>query len=70
MYFLLPLAVASCHAACAIGVLSQELFTALGVPVTGPIGMAAALVAVIYGGYLLVTYLTSRNAVAGALKAR
>lgn len=70
VYFLLPLAVASCHAACAIGVLSKELFTALGVPVTGPIGMAAALVAVIYGGYLLVTYLTSRNAVAGALKAR
>lgn len=70
VYFLLPLAVAACHAACAIGVLSEELFTAVGVSVTGPIGMAAAMVTVIYGGYLLITYLTSKSAVAGALKAR
>lgn len=70
VYFLLPLIVAACHATCAIGVLSGELFEAMGVSVAGPIAGSAAMVAVIYGGYLLVTYLTSKGAVTGALKAR
>lgn len=69
VYFLLPLIVAACHATCAIGVISGELFDAMGVSIAGPVGAAAALVAVVYGGYLLVTYLTSKGAVAGALKA-
>lgn len=69
IYFLLPLAIAVCHAACAIGVLSKELFDALGVSVAGPIAMAAAFVAVIYGGYFAVTYLTSKNAVVNAMRA-
>lgn len=70
VYFLLPLAVAICHAACAIGVISKELFNALGTSVLGPISMTAALVAIVYGGYLLVTYLTSRSVVNGSLRAR
>ena len=69
-YFLLPLGVAACHASCAISVLSKELFDALGTSVIGPISMAAVLVAVIYGGYLLVTYLTSRSVVSSSLHAR
>ncbi len=70
VYFLLPLGVALCHASCAISVLSKELFDALGTSVIGPIGMAAALVGIIYGGYFLVTYLTSRSVVNGSLHAR
>ncbi len=70
VYFLLPLGVAACHASCAISVLSKELFDALGTSVIGPISMAAVLVAVIYGGYLLVTYLTSRSVVSSSLHAR
>ncbi|WP_165252901.1 FtsX-like permease family protein [Adlercreutzia sp. ZJ304] len=66
VYFLLPLVVAVCHSACAIGVMSEQLFDALGVSVVEPIAMAAAFVGVIYGGYMLVTYLTSRNVVKGA----
>ncbi|WP_165062896.1 FtsX-like permease family protein [Adlercreutzia sp. ZJ154] len=66
VYFLLPLVVAVCHSACAIGVMSVQLFDALGVSVVEPIAMAAAFVGVIYGGYMLVTYLTSRNVVKGA----
>lgn len=68
VYFLLPLGLALCHTACAVGVLSTKLFAALGVPVTGPIALAAVLVLVVYGGYLLMTYLTSRNAVNAAMR--
>ncbi len=70
VYFLLPLGLALCHVTCAVGVLTDKLFTAMGVPVDGPVALAAALVLVVYGGYLLVTYLTSRSAVNGMLKAR
>ncbi len=69
IYFLLPLGVAACHATCAIVVTSGTLFEALGVSVGGPIAMAAAFVTVIYGGYFAVTYLTSRSAVTGAMRA-
>ncbi|WP_251212882.1 FtsX-like permease family protein [Adlercreutzia murintestinalis] len=69
VYFLLPLSVALCHTACAVGVISEKLFTVMGVPVAGPIALAAVLVLVVYGGYLLATYLTSRSAVNASLKA-
>ncbi|MCI8468861.1 MAG: ABC transporter permease [Eggerthellaceae bacterium] len=68
VYFLVPLGLAVCHAACAIGVLSSTLLDVLGVPVDGPIAMAAALTTLVYGGYLVVTYLASRSVVSGALK--
>lgn len=68
VYFLLPLVVGAAHATCAISVLSDELFKVMGISVIGPIATAAALVTVVYGGYLLVTYLTSRGVVARGIK--
>lgn len=61
IYFLVPLALAACHAACAIYVLSDSLFHALATPVLMPIVMSAVLVALIYGGYMLITYFASRS---------
>lgn len=69
IYFLLPLALAACHSACAVSVISDNMFKAMGVSVLGPIAMAVAFVGVIYGGYMLVTYLTSRNVVKNAMRA-
>ena len=68
VYFLVPLALAVCHAACAIGVLSDSMFDAIGVNTFTPIMMAAGLTIVIYGGYMLVTYLAARGIVRGALQ--
>lgn len=70
VYFLLPLGLALCHTACAVGVLSDRFFVSLGVSTEGPIMLAAALVVIVYGGYLLVTYFSSRGTVNGAMKAR
>lgn len=63
VYFLMPLGLAACHTTCAIYVLGESLFKALGVDITGSIALAATLVCVIYACYLLVTYLTSRSMV-------
>ncbi len=68
VYFLLPLGLAVCHSVCAVGVLSDSLLSAIGSSSFAPIMMAGALVLVIYGGYMLVTYLGSRSLVAGALR--
>lgn len=68
VYFLVPLGLAMCHSICAVSVLSDSLFDAIGTSTFGPIMMAASLVLVVYGGYLLMTYLASRSIVAGALK--
>lgn len=71
VYFLAPLALAVCHSACAIGVLSDTLFAALGgQDVLSPISMAAAFTLGIYGCYFLVTYFVSRRIVKGGLRAR
>ncbi|MFR5092843.1 MAG: hypothetical protein ACLTDR_13395 [Adlercreutzia equolifaciens] len=60
VYFLVPLGLAVCHSACAIGVLVRfPCWTPIGVSSAGPITMAAALTLVIYGGYMLVTYLAA-----------
>lgn len=67
VYFLVPLGLAVCHSACAIGVLSDSLLDAIGVSSAGPIMMAAGLTLIIYGGYMLVTYLAARGIVKGAL---
>ena len=69
IYFLVPLALAACHSACAIYVLSDSLFRAVGTPVLTPILMAAAFTAVIYGGYLLITYFASRSILKPQLRA-
>ncbi|HJJ00099.1 MAG TPA: FtsX-like permease family protein [Coriobacteriaceae bacterium] len=67
IYFVAPLALAVCHSACAIVVLSESLFAALGRDLFPSIVMAACLVVAIYGGYMLITYLTSRTSVKQAI---
>ena len=67
VYFLVPLGLAVCHSACAIGVLSDSMFDAIGVNTFTPIMMAAGLTIVIYGGYMLVTYLAARGIAKTAL---
>ena len=67
VYFLVPLALAVCHAACAIGVLSDSMFDAIGVSTLTPIMMAAGLTVVVYGGYMFVTYLAARGITKTAL---
>lgn len=67
VYFLVPLGLAICHSACAIGVLSDSMLSAIGVSTFGPVMMAAGLTLVIYGGYMLITYLAARGIVKGAL---
>ena len=67
IYFVAPLALAVCHSACAITVLSESLFAALGRDLFPSIVMAACLVVAIYGGYMLITYLTSRASVKQAV---
>ena len=44
------------------------MLDAIGVSSAGPIAMAAALTLVIYGGYMLVTYLAARGIVKGSLQ--
>ncbi|MEG0758926.1 MAG: ABC transporter permease, partial [Raoultibacter sp.] len=57
VYFLAPLGLAVCHSCCAIGVLSVTMFSALGVSIGGAALMTVGLVLVVYGSYMLVTYL-------------
>lgn len=71
VYFLAPLALAVCHSVCAITVMSDTLFLALGgQDVFGPISMAAMFTLGIYGCYFLVTYFVSRHVVKGGLRSR
>ncbi len=67
VYFVAPLALAACHTACAVSVIGRDLFDQVGVSVTDPILMTAAFTAVVYGGYLVVTYLASRGIVRASL---
>ena len=67
IYFVAPLALAVCHSACAIAVLSESLSAPLGRDLFPSIVMAACLVVAIYGGYMLITYLTSRASVKQAV---
>lgn len=69
VYFLAPLGLALCHSAYAIWVLHDTLFVMAYTPLEGPIAAAAAFLMVIYGGYLAITYFTSRSMVKGALQA-
>lgn len=68
LYFLAPLVLALCHSAYVISMLANTLFAVTGTPMLGPIASAGAFLLVIYGGYLLVTYFTSRSMVGGALR--
>ncbi|OFK23264.1 FtsX-like permease family protein [Olsenella sp. HMSC062G07] len=70
LYFLVPLALALCHTACVIWVMNRNLFSALGVSPLVPVSLAVGIVVVVYGGYLLVTYLYCSAIVRGALGRR
>lgn len=70
LYFLVPLGLALCHSVCAIGVLSETLLAALGVSLLEPIALAALLVVIIYGGYMVVTYLCAKGMMKSALTER
>ncbi len=65
VYFLVPLGLAACHSACAVSVLNHTFFEPLGLPVAGPIALAAGLVVVVYGLYMLLTYAMSRSMARG-----
>lgn len=67
VYFLVPLGLAVCHTVCAVGVISDEIISQLGVSVLEPALMTGVLVAVVYGAYLLVAYFASRGIVKSAL---
>ena len=66
LYFLVPLAVALVHSAYAVHVMNAGLFSAFGIDPMGGIAITGGLVVVIYGCYLLVTYLASRRVVCDA----
>ncbi len=68
IYFLLPLAVAVCHSSWVIHIMTGTLFDSLGLNLLPTILMSAAFVLVIYGGYMLVTYLTSRATIKQGIK--
>ncbi len=50
--------------------MSDSLFDLLGVEVFGPILMAGAFITVIYGVYMLATYLASRGIMRQAVRSR
>ena len=68
LYFIFPLAVAVCHSAWAIWIISQSLFKVLATDLLPSIAMSAGFVLLIYGGYLLITYFASRATVTQGLK--
>lgn len=70
IYFLAPLVVALCHSACAIGVIQENLLFPLGVSSEDHILLAGLLILVVYGGYLAVTYFTSRGTIKSAITAQ
>lgn len=70
IYFLAPLGLALCHSACAITTFNASLLDPFGYSALEPILFSAALVAVVYGGYMVVTYLVARLMVKGAVKAK
>ena len=70
VYFLAPLALAACHTACAVSVIARDVLDQLGVSASEAVFAAAAFTALVYGGYLLVTYLASRSLVRASLGKR
>lgn len=67
LYFLAPLIVALCHTAWSINVMNGSLIAALGVDPTSSIALTAVLMIIIYGGYMLITYLVSKRLVKATL---
>ena len=63
IYFLFPLVVALCHAACALYVVNDTLTSLLGNAATSLFVVTAGFVVVLYGGYFFLTYKTSKDVV-------
>ena len=63
IYFLFPLVVALCHAACALYVVNDTLPSLLGNVATSSFVVTAGFVVVLYEGYFLLTYKTSKDVV-------
>lgn len=61
VFFLAPLALAACHTACAVAVVSRTLFSEIGIDATEPIILCVGLVLLVYAIYLLATYLLSKS---------
>ena len=60
VYFVAPLLLALCHTACAIKVITDTLFSQIGVNVLGSVAIAGGAVLAIYAVYLAITYALSR----------
>ena len=63
VYFVAPLLLALCHTACAIKVITDTLFSQIGVNVLGSVAIAGGAVLAIYAVYLVITYALSRSIV-------
>lgn len=61
VYFLFPLVVAVCHAAVALSVVNDIVSLLTGYQIAGSLVGTVCFVVALYGGYFLVTYLTSRS---------
>lgn len=66
VYFLFPLVVALCHAAVALSVVNDIVALLTGYQIGTALVGTVCFVVALYGGYFLVTYLTSRNMVSRA----
>lgn len=63
VYFVAPLLLALCHTACAVKVITDTLFSQIGVNVMGSVAIAGGAVLAIYAVYLAITYALSRSIV-------
>ncbi len=61
IYFLFPLVVAVAHAAVALTVVNDVVLLATGYQIGTALAVTVGFVIVLYGGYFLVTYLTSKG---------
>ena len=61
LFFIFPLALAIVHSVFGMMVSKQILDTMGAYDIAGAIGITAAIVVFIYGGYFLITYLCSRK---------
>ena len=66
VYFVFPLAVAVCHVACALKSVNDLVELLTGYRIGTALAATVGFVVVLYGGYFLVTYRTSRSMVARA----
>ena len=60
VYFVFPLVVAVCHAACALTSVNDVVLLLTGFDIGHALVVTVAFVVVLYGGYFLVTYETSK----------